>query len=131
MSQSRFQSWHLDLQEPARALRFRRLPLPLSATFLPGWGRIERTMPAGNDGWPDGIRCRKLRLLDRGQRKALFATVAEDHGKLQRRQPHAWLQVRGGDRPQCRLSLLCARPDGFTPEAVAKNRGSFAKRRNI
>ena len=99
MSQTRFETWHLDLQD----LLGLAVP-PVAIAFIShvpaGIAPYRTNHAAGNGGWPDGSRCRELRLLDRGH-----AGRVRDGGggprQLQRRQPHAWLQEHGGDRPQC------------------------------
>ena len=64
MSQTRFETWHLDMQD---LLGLAVPPIAISfINHLPaGIGRIERTMPpATADGRTDGSRRRELRLLD-------------------------------------------------------------------
>ena len=78
MSQSRFQSWHLDLQD----LLGLAVP-PIAIAFIghlpAGMGRIERTMPpATTDGRTGPVAASCVFWIEGTQ--GVFATVAEDHG---------------------------------------------------
>src|SRR6202163_2277397 len=78
MSQTRFETWHLDMQD------LLGLPVPPIAisfiTHLPaGIGRIERTMPpATADGRTGAVAASCVFWIEGTQ--GVFATVAEDHG---------------------------------------------------
>ena len=67
MSQTCFETWHLDLQEPVRT----RGSAGCYCLYQPRSYR-NRSHPtnhtAGNDGWADRSRCGELRILDRGNR---------------------------------------------------------------
>jgi hypothetical protein len=78
MSQTRFESWHLDLQD----LLGLAVP-PIAIAFIDhlpaGIGRIERTMPpATTDGRTGPVAASCVVWIEGTQ--VVFATVAEDHG---------------------------------------------------
>jgi uncharacterized protein (DUF169 family) len=78
MSQTRFESWHLDLQD----LLGLAVP-PIAIAFIDhlpaGIGRIERTMPpATTDGRTGPVAASCVFWIEGTQ--VVFATVAEDHG---------------------------------------------------
>jgi uncharacterized protein (DUF169 family) len=78
MSQTRFETWHLDLQE----LLGLAVP-PVAIAFVshvpPGIGRIERAMPpATADGRTGAAAASCVFWIEGAQ--SVFATVEEDHG---------------------------------------------------
>ena len=78
MSQTRFESWHLDLHD----LLGLAVP-PIAIGFIDhlsaGIGRIERTMPpATTDGRTGPVAASCVFWIEGTQ--GVFATVAEDHG---------------------------------------------------
>jgi uncharacterized protein (DUF169 family) len=78
MSHSRFEAWHLDLQD-LLGLAFPPVAIAFISQVPVGIGRIERTMPpAAPDGRTGAVAASCVFWIE-GTR-GVFATTAEDHG---------------------------------------------------
>ena len=78
MSQTRFETWHLDLQD-LLGLAVSPVAIAFISHVPSGIGRIQRTMPpATTDGRTGAVAASCVFWIEGTQR--VFATVAEDHG---------------------------------------------------
>jgi uncharacterized protein (DUF169 family) len=78
MSQSRFESWHVDLQD-LLGLAVAPVGIAFTNQVPAGIGRIERTMPPATADGRTGAVAASCVFWIEGTR-AVFATTAEDHG---------------------------------------------------
>jgi uncharacterized protein (DUF169 family) len=117
MSQTRFETWHLDLQD----LLGLSVP-PVAIAFISrvptGIGRIQRTMPpATTDGRTGAVAAGCVFWIEGTQ--GVFATVAEDHGNCSVGSLTHGFKSMEEIAHMADVTALCE-TGWVTPEAVAK-----------
>jgi uncharacterized protein (DUF169 family) len=117
MPQTRFETWHLDLQD----LLGLAVP-PVAIAFVnhlpPGIGRIKRAMPpATADGRTGAVAASCVFWIDGTQ--GVFATVAEDHGNCSVGSLTHGFKTMEEIAHMADVAALCE-TGWVTPDAVAK-----------
>jgi uncharacterized protein (DUF169 family) len=117
MSQTRFETWHLDLQD----LLGLAVP-PVAIAFIgrvpTGIGRIQRTMPPATPDGRTGAVAAGCVFWIRGT-QGVFATVAEDHGNCSVGSLTHGFKSMEEIAHMADVAALCE-TGRVTPEAVAK-----------
>src|SRR3954452_24174207 len=117
MSQSRFETWHLDLQH---LLGLAAPPVGIAfISHVPaGIGRIKRAMPpATADGRTGAVAASCVFWIEGTQ--GVFATVAEDHGNCSVGSLTHGIKTMEGIAHMADVAALCE-TGWVTPDAVAK-----------
>ena len=117
MSQTRFETWHLDLQD----LLGLAVP-PVAIAFIShvpaGIRRIERTMPAATADDRTGAAAASCVFWTQGSH-GVFATVAEDHGNCSVGSLTHGFKTMEEIAHNADIAAICE-TGWVTPEAVAK-----------
>ena len=117
MSQSRFETWHLDLQD-LLGLAIPPVAIAFSTHVPAGVGRIDRPMPPPTaDGRTGSVAAGCVFWIEGAQK--VFATEAEDHGNCSVGSLTHGFKTMGEIAHNADVTALCE-TGWVTPEAVAK-----------
>jgi uncharacterized protein (DUF169 family) len=117
MAQTRFQAWHLDLQE-LLGLAVPPVAIAFVSDVPPGIGRIKRMVPAATtDGRTGAVPASCVFWIEGTQ--SVFATIAEDHGNCSVGSLTHGFKAMQEIARMSDVAALCA-TGWITPEVVAK-----------